>query len=248
MNDLTGSMFSLAGQTALVTGSSRGIGRAIAEAFAKAGANVLVHGSKKSAALDEAAAACGGIAVVGDLASPEGVEALIAAVPPPDILVLNASTQSYVTLEEYDEAEFLREFQTNVGSAFRLVQAFAPAMCERRRGRIIAVGSVNQFRPSPRLTVYSATKAALQSLVLNAAKSYAPFGVTVNNLVPGVILTDRNVEPLKDDAYRAKILDLIPAGNFGCPEDCAGAALLLASDAGRYITGIELPVTGGMHL
>ncbi len=252
MNDLTGSMFSLAGQTALVTGSSRGIGRAIAEAFAKAGAKVLVHGSKESAALREAAEACGGVPVVGDLSSSDGVRALVdgcrAAAPRLDILVLNASTQNYVTLEEYGEAEFLREFQTNVGSAFQLVQAFAPAMCERRRGRIIAVGSVNQFRPSPRLTVYSATKAALQSLVLNAAKSYAPFGVTVNNLVPGVILTDRNVEPLKDDAYRAKILDLIPAGNFGCPEDCAGAALLLASDAGRYITGIELPVTGGMHL
>ena len=121
-------------------------------------------------------------------------------------------------------------------------------MCERRWGRIVAVGSVNQFRPSPRLTLYSATKAALQSLVLNAAKSYAPSGVTVNNLVPGVILTDRNVEALKDDAYRAKILGLIPAGNFGRPEDCAGAALLLASEAGRYITGIELPVTGGVHL
>lgn len=245
MND---SMFSLAGRTALVTGSSRGIGRAIAEAFAKAGAKVLVHGSKESAALREAAAACGGVAVAGDLGSPAGVEALIAALPPLDILVLNASVQDYVTLEEYDEAEFLREFQTNVGSAFRLVQAFAPGMCERRWGRIVAVGSVNQFRPSPRLAVYSATKAALQNLVLNAAKSYAPFGVTVNNLVPGVILTDRNVEALKDDAYRAKILGLVPAGNFGCPEDCAGAALLLASDAGRYITGIELPVTGGMHL
>lgn len=245
MND---SMFSLAGRTALVTGSSRGIGRAIAEAFAKAGAKVLVHGSKESAALREAAAACGGVAVAGDLGSSAGVEALIAAVPPLDILVLNASVQDYVTLEEYNEAEFLREFQTNVGSAFRLVQAFAPGMCERHWGRVVAVGSVNQFRPSPRLTVYSATKAALQSLVLNAAKSYAPFGVTVNNLVPGVILTDRNAEALKDDAYRAKILGLIPAGNFGRPEDCAGAALLLASDAGRYITGIELPVTGGMHL
>ena len=246
------SMFDLSGRTALVTGSSRGIGRAIAEAFAGAGAKVLVHGSRESAALTDAAKACGGIPVVGDLSGAGGVEALIgscrAAASRVDILVLNASVQRYVTLEEFNEAEFLREFQVNVAASFRLVQAFAPAMCERRWGRIVAVGSVNQFRPSPRLTVYSATKAALKSLVVNAAKSYAPFGVTVNDLVPGVIMTDRNVEPLKDEAYRNKILESVPAGFFGEPRDCAGAALLLASEAGRYITGIELPVTGGMHL
>ncbi len=252
MNRSIASMFDLTGRTALVTGSSRGIGRAIAECFARAGATVLIHGVADGSALQEAAKACGGIPVFGDLTDSGAVDRLVtqcrAVAPTLDILVLNASVQRYVALEEYDEAEFLREFQANVGASFQLVQALAPGMCERRHGRIIAVGSVNQFRPSPRLTVYSATKAALQSMVLNAAKSYAPFGVTVNNLVPGVILTDRNVEPLKDEAYRKKILDLIPAADFGQPEDCAGAALLLASEAGRYITGIELPVTGGMHL
>ena len=193
MNNFISSMFDLSGRTALVTGSSRGIGRAIAETFSRA-------------VLREAACACGGIPVTGDLTDSAGVEALIEqvrnAVPALDILVLNASVQRYVTLDEFDEAEFLREFQANVGAAFRLVQAFAPAMCERKHGRIIIVGSVNQFRPSPRLTVYSATKAALVSLTVNAAKSYAPHGVTVNNLVPGVILTDRNAEALKSDSYR----------------------------------------------
>lgn len=143
--------------------------------------------------------------------------------------MLNASVQRYVTLDEFDEAEFLREFQANVGAAFRLVQAFAPAMCERKHGRIIIVGSVNQFRPSPRLTVYSATKAALVSLTVNAAKSYAPHGVTVNNLVPGVILTDRNAEALKSDSYRGMILGQIPAGVFGEPgrlrRSCASAGV-----------------------
>ncbi len=252
MNNFISSMFDLSGRTALVTGSSRGIGRAIAETFSRAGARVLVHGCRESDVLREAACACGGIPVAGDLTDSAGVEALIEqvrnAVPALDILVLNASVQRYVTLDEFDEAEFLREFQANVGAAFRLVQAFAPAMCERKHGRIIIVGSVNQFRPSPRLTVYSATKAALVSLTVNAAKSYAPHGVTVNNLVPGVILTDRNAEALKSDSYRGMILGQIPAGVFGEPGDCAGAALLLASEAGRYITGIELPVTGGMHL
>ena len=162
--------------------------------------------------------------------------------------MLNASVQKYVELGEFDDAEFLREFRANVAASFRLAEAFSPAMCERKWGRIIAVGSVNQLRPSPRLTLYSATKAAQMSLTANFAKTLAPCGVTVNCLVPGVILTDRNVEPLKDEAYREKVLGLVPCGFFGETRDCAGAALLLASDAGRYITGIELPVTGGMHL
>lgn len=177
------------------------------------------------------------------------IEQVRNAVPAVDILVLNASVQRYVTLDEFDEAEFLREFQANVGAAFRLVQAFAPAMCERKHGRILIVGSVNQFRPSPRLTVYSATKAALVSLTVNAAKSYAPHGVTVNNLVPGVILTDRNAggaeerllpkhDPRADSGRRVR----------GARRLRRSPRFCLASEAGRYITGIELPVTGGMHL
>ncbi|MDR0931441.1 MAG: SDR family oxidoreductase [Victivallales bacterium] len=246
------SMFSLAGRTALVTGSSRGIGREIARTLAMAGARVVFHGSCESEALREAAAECGGVFVVGDLTTEEGVKSLIEscqkAVSSIDILVLNASAQKYMTLGEFDETEFQKEFQTNVGATFQLVEAFSPAMCERKWGRIITLGSVNQQRPSPRLTLYSATKAAQMNLTANFAKTLAPYGITVNCLVPGVILTDRNIEPLKDDSYRQKVLALVPGGNFGEVEDCAGAALLLASDAGRYITGIELPVTGGMHL
>ena len=245
-------MFRLAGRTALVTGSSRGIGREIARTLSRAGAKVLVHGSRESEPLREAAEECGALPVTGDLSVPEGIDSLIracrAAAPDPDILVLNASVQKYVELGEFDEAEFLREFQANVAASFRLIEAFAPAMRERRWGRIITVGSVNQLRPSSRLTLYSATKAALMSLTTNFAKTLAPCGVTVNCLVPGVILTDRNTEALGDAEYREKVRSQIPCGFFGEVCDCAGAALLLASDAGRYITGIELPVTGGMHL
>ena len=245
-------MFRLDGHTALVTGSSRGIGREIARTLSLAGASMLVHGSGESEALREAAEECGAVPVTGDLASPEGVESLIracrAAGPEPDILVLNASVQKYLELGEFDEAEFLREFQTNVAASFRLIEAFAPAMRERHWGRIITVGSVNQLRPSPRLTLYSATKSALMSLTTNFAKTLAPDGVTVNCLVPGVILTDRNTAALQDAAYREKVRAQIPCGFFGETRDCAGAALLLASEAGRYITGAELPVTGGMHL
>ncbi|WP_294506495.1 SDR family NAD(P)-dependent oxidoreductase [uncultured Victivallis sp.] len=245
-------MFRLDGRTALVTGSSRGIGREIARTLSLAGASVLVHGSRESEALREAAEECGAVPVIGDLSSPEGVESLIgacrAAVPSLDILVLNASVQKYVELGEFDESEFLREFQANTAASFRLIEAFSPAMRERRWGRIVTVGSVNQLRPSPRLTLYSATKSAQMSLTTNFAKTLAPHGVTVNCLVPGVILTDRNTEALKDPVYREKVRSQVPCGFFGETRDCAGAALLLASEAGRYITGIELPVTGGMHL
>ena len=252
---MTGSieaMFRVDGRTALVTGSSRGIGREIARTLSRAGASVLVHGSRESDALREAAAECGAVPVVGDLTSPQGVEAVIRTCRErgvdPDILVLNASVQRYVELGEFDEAEFQREFQANTAASFRLIEAFSPAMREKRWGRIITVGSVNQLRPSPRLTLYSATKAAQMSLTANFAKTLAPHGVTVNCLVPGVILTDRNTEALKDAAYREKVRSAIPVGFFGESSDCAGAALLLASDAGRYIAGIELPVTGGVHL
>lgn len=202
--------------------------------------------------LREAACACGGIPVtrrsdgLDRRRSPD--EQVRNAVPALDILVLNASVQRYVTLDEFDEAEFLREFQANVGAAFRLVQAFAPAMCERKHGRIIIVGSVNQFRPSPRLTVYSATKAALVSLTVNAAKSYAPHGVTVNNLVPG----SHPDRPQRGGAEERLLPRHDPRADSGRrvrePGDCAGARASAGVGGGRYITGIELPVTGGMHL
>ena len=247
----------LTGRTALVTGSSRGIGRAIAVALAEAGARVILNGSRESAPLSEAAAeirAAGGEALtaIGDLSTPAGTDALIARcrelTDRIDILVLNASIQTYIRVENYDDAEFRREFQTNLGSCFQLVQAFSPGMRERRWGRIITVGSINQLRPAARLSIYSTTKAALANLTENLAKEFAPDGVTVNNLVPGVILTDRNREALKDETLRESIRSDIPAGRFGNTAECVGAALLFASDAGSYITGARLVVAGGWQL
>ena len=99
-----------------------------------------------------------------------------------------------------------------------------------------------------RLAVYSATKAALQNLTLNAAKEYAPDGITFNSIVPGIICTDRNRKILSDPDWLPKLQAMVPAGRFGVPEDCAGAVLLLASEAGSYITGAEIPIAGGMQL
>lgn len=257
MNETLEQLFSLAGHTALVTGSSRGIGREIALTLARAGATVILHGSRESAALCEAVEQAkreGGRVecVTADLTDDAAAASLPAACRAldleVDILVLNASIQEYLHVTDYEPEEFAREFRANVGAAFRLVKEFAPAMRAKRWGRIVCVGSVNQLRPATRLSIYSATKAALANFTVCCAKEFAADGVTVNNLVPGVILTDRNEKILRDEAFRETVRSSIPLGRFGTVADTAGAALLLCSEAGGYITGIDLPVTGGMHL
>jgi NAD(P)-dependent dehydrogenase (short-subunit alcohol dehydrogenase family) len=246
-------MFNLNGRKALVTGSSRGIGKAIAMTLAQAGAQVFVHGSHPGEKLDAAVKEIcdsGGsaTAVSADLGCESTVKQLIEQISNIDILVLNASVQSYQPVEEFTTEEFDRQYAVNLRSAFQLIQAVVPEMKNRHWGRLLAIGSVNQYTPSPRLPIYSTTKSALANLMINCARQYAPYGITANNLAPGVICTDRNTDALKDEAYKMTLLKMIPAGRFGSVEDCAGLALLLCSDAGSYITGADIPVTGGMHL
>lgn len=250
-------LFNLKGRTALVTGSSRGIGRAIALELARAGADLLVHGTRPGESLDSAAAEIGAtgskaVALTGDLGDAGETEQLIRAcretAGAPDIVVLNASVQSYMPLEAFAPGEFEREFAVNVRSAFQLVRAFLPEMKAKGWGRLLSIGSVNQWMPSPRLPVYAATKAALANFMLGCARAYAGHGITANNIAPGVIVTGRNREALADAAFRARALEGIPAGRFGTPGDCAGLALLLCSDAGAYITGTDIAVDGGMRL
>jgi len=250
-------MFDLSGRAALVTGSSRGIGLGIALELAKAGAKLVFHGSAPSAKLDQAVAAAKAlgaeaVGLAADLGDAAAVERLAreaaAAFGHLDILVQNASVQDYVAIEQFTEAEFAREYNCNLRSTFELVKALLPGMESRRWGRVLTIGSVNQMKPSPRLTIYSSTKAAMANLVMNLAKSHSGKGVTFNNLAPGVILTDRNEKALADEAFSAKIMDGIPAERFGQVEDCAPLALLLCSDAGGYITGADIPVAGGMQL
>lgn len=246
-------LFSLKGRTALVTGSSRGIGRAIAMLLGEAGAYIHFHASKPSARLDEtlAGAKSKGIdcdSVTADLSSQEGIDTIVQIIKNADILILNASVQAYQTLAEFDPEEFTREFNTNVRSSFSLVKAFLPGMAQRGFGRIITVGSVNQWKQSPRLCIYASTKSAQVNMIMNCARSYAKFGITANNIAPGVIATDRNKAALEDPAMAEMIMKQIPAARFGTAEDCAGLALLLCSDAGSYITGADIPVAGGMQL
>ena len=247
-------VFDLSGRTALVTGSSRGIGKAAALLLGRAGAHVIFHGVRMSDPLRETVEqaekekiSCS--VVTGNLAEEAEVEKVADECGKKvDILVLNASVQEYMHLRDFDSKEFEREINTNLRSACLLLKRLLPPMQERKWGRVINVGSVNQLRPAARLTVYSATKAALQNLMVNVAKEYAPDGITCNSIVPGIICTDRNRRILADPAWLPKLQAMVPAGHFGAPEDCAGAILLLASEAGSYITGAEIPIAGGMQL
>lgn len=248
--------FDLAGKKAFVTGSSRGIGRSIAVAFAEAGAEVTLHGIRRGPASDEALALVerhGKPArwVDGDLARDGGRavgEQVLETTGGVDILVLNASIQYRTAWNEIPVEESERQYRANFQASLELIQVLAPGMQQRKWGRILTIGSVQQSVPHPQMLVYAATKAAQMSLVLNLAKQLAPDGITVNNLAPGVILTDRNADALADPEYARKVKNLIPSGIFGQPEDCCGAALLLCSEAGRYISGQNLYVDGGMGL
>lgn len=246
------SPFQLKGRTTFVTGSARGIGLAIATRLAQAGARVILHGASDSDHLRQAAEKLDMEYVTGDLTKPEDTHLLIdrlkASCPCVDILVLNASCQCYCGVDDYSLDSFMKMMQSNVSANILLVQALAPLMAQRGFGRIIAIGSVNQNFPAERLACYSVTKAALSNFMKVVARKYAPSGVTANTILPGLIMTDRNIEKLQDTEFRDKLLAEIPAGRIGTPDDCAPLALFLASDEAAYITGAEIPVAGGWHL
>lgn len=243
-------MFDLTGKRALVTGSTQGIGKAVAALLAEHGADVIVHGSSSLDKCRRAAAEMRGAPglAVADLSQPDGAASLYGQTGDVDILVLNASVQVRKAWDEITPEEFDLQIDTNLKASLMLIQRYAPHMKAQGWGRIVTVGSVQQYRPHKDMAVYAASKCGQMSLVQNLAKQFAPFGVTVNNLSPGVIATPRNADALADAVYARKVLDGIPAGFAAEAEDCGGAALLLCSPESRYITGIDLIVDGGMHL
>ena len=249
--------FNLTGRRALVTGSTQGIGAAIAIALAEAGADVAINHPCDMASGSEvmdAIRALGrkAVCIPATLGTPESAKHLFLAAAEAlggiDILVSNVAVQFAEGWENVTPDHFDTQVRTNWQSAFELIQHAAPGMIEHGWGRILTIGSVQEANPHPEMVVYSALKAAQTLMVRNLAKQFAPHGVTVNNLAPGVINTDRSRARLTDPAYVNKVLSWIPAGHIGEPEDCAGAALLLCSEGGRYITGQSLFVDGGMSL
>ena len=248
------SPFRLTNRTALVTGARREIGRAIALGLASAGARLAIHHAgtpEESADADgvvrEIEQAGGTACAFGqDFALDDSGHRLAAAVTawaPVDILVLNASIElpedfSAVTREHFD-----RQVAVNLRTTMELLQTLVPAMAGRGWGRVVTIGSVQQERPHPAMFVYAGTKAAQLNWVLSLARQFGGQGVTVNNLAPGAILTARNRDQMAVEGEA--LAQRIPAGRLGRPDDLIGAAMLLCSDAGRYINGINLFVDGG---
>ena len=257
--------FSMTGRNALVTGGSVSIGRSIALAFADAGANVAIHHAQaadvafgKPDAAQETGRLIGergrrfaiieaDFAVAGE--ARRTVRAAADALGSVDVLVVCASIQYRTPFDELTAEQIERQIQINFRASIELFQAALPAMKARGWGRVLTLGSINQTRPEPVLSVYAALKSAQHNLAINLARQYAPFGVTVNNLSPGLIATERNRWRREDaQAWAAIERDSSPMQRAGSPEEMAGAAVLLCSEAGSFITGADLQATGGRHL
>ena len=237
-------------KTALVTGSSRGIGRAIAIRLAQDGYKVIVHGAENIAKAEETKNIIeqnGGEVevIISDLTDLCKTKQLCEKIKNVDILILNASLQYRTPWQEITTDACYEQLNCNFVSSMMLIQAVADNMKKNKWGRIVTIGSVQEAKPHPDMLVYSASKAAQTNMMKSLSLQLAKDGITVNNIAPGVIYTDRNVEALSDPEYAKKVTDSIPVGFYGEPEDCVGIVSLLCSDEGRYITGQNIFVDGG---
>jgi 2-dehydro-3-deoxy-D-gluconate 5-dehydrogenase len=249
-----GNLFSLEGKTALVTGCTRGIGRAMTLALAEAGADILgvssslvSGGSVVEREVGELGRSFG--AFQADLTDRASLYALIAAVresgKPVDILVNNAGMILRQPAAQHSDEYWDRVLSINLDSAFILAREFGKEMLARKSGKIIFTCSLLSFQGGVNVPGYAASKGALACLVKALANEWASQGVNVNGIAPGYISTD-NTEALRQDAVRSKsILDRIPAGRWGEPDDFRGPVVFLASGAADYVHGTILTVDGG---
>jgi NAD(P)-dependent dehydrogenase (short-subunit alcohol dehydrogenase family) len=249
------SLFDLTGRVAIVTGSSRGIGRAIAEALAAHGAQVVIS-SRKRAACEEVAAGINArwpdraIAVAANIGSRTDLQGLVnestRVFGKIDILVCNAASNPYYgPMSGISDEQFEKTFRNNVLSTHWLVNMVTPDMVRRRDGAIVLISSIGGMRGSPVIGAYNVTKAADIQFAKNMAIELGAANVRINCIAPGLVKTDFARALWENPENLGRALQGIPLNRIGEPQDVAGVAVLLASPAGRYITGQTLVVDGG---
>lgn len=253
------SLFDLSGKVAIITGSSRGIGRAIAIRMAEQGAKVVVSSRKEEACAEVVAeinAAQGegsAIAVPANISSKEDLQRLVdatnAAFGRIDILVCNAASNPYYgPMSGISDEQFRKILDNNVLANHWLIGMVAPQMVERRDGSIIIVSSIGGLRGSPVIGAYNVSKAADMQLARNLAVEYGPHNVRVNCIAPGLIKTDF-ARALWEDPERLKeVNERAPLRRIGDPDEIAGTAIYLASRAGSFVTGQNIVVDGGVTI
>jgi 2-deoxy-D-gluconate 3-dehydrogenase len=245
------SQFSLAGKKALVTGSSKGIGAAIAQALANAGADIVLLG-RTAESLEATKSSIVNIGrkveiVLCDVSSPEAIKEVFANIAEMnvDILINNAGSISRAPAAETEIDDWHRIIDTNLNSVFQISQACGRAMIAKGSGTIINIASLLSFQGGINVPAYTASKHGVAGVTKALANEWGSRGVTVNAIAPGYISTD-NTAALRADADRnASILARIPIGRWGNPDDIASVAVFLASPAARYINGEVLTVDGG---
>ncbi len=248
------STFRLDGRLALVTGSSAGIGLAIARGLAQAGAAVVLNG-RQADKLDAAASALRqeghtvhvrGFDVTESAQVREAVDGIEAGIGPIDILVNNAGIQRRGPLHEFAESDWHDILRTNLDSVFFVAQSVARHMISRRRGRIINICSVQSELGRPGIAPYMATKGGLKMLTKGMAIDWGQFGINVNGIGPGYFKTELNQKLVDDPAFSSWLVGRTPSRRWGDVQDLGGAAVFLASDASRFVNGHILYVDGGV--
>jgi NAD(P)-dependent dehydrogenase (short-subunit alcohol dehydrogenase family) len=253
------SLFDLTGKVAIVTGSSRGIGKAIATRFAEQGARVVISSRKQDscqAVVDEINAAHGAgraVAIAASISSKDALTELVqrtqAELGPIDILVCNAASNPYYgPLAGISDDQFRKILDNNILSNHWLVQLVAPQMIERKDGAIVIVSSIGGLKASSVIGAYNVSKAADMQLARNYAEEYGRHNIRVNCIAPGLIRTDFARALWENPDTLKKATATTPMGRIGEPDEIAGAAVFLASAAGRFTTGQTLVVDGGQTI